>query len=382
MTTRDDTVDVIIVGGGIVGCSVALALAGTGRFESIILIEKSPFLGDGTSTRNSYVIHGGLYYAPGSLKARFCVEGNRRLYEFCRRYGVDCARTGKLVVARSDSEIEVLEALHRNGTACGARGLRIVDRAGARRIEPSVESVAALHSPHTGVFDVAQWFRTAEGLLFEGGVTVLKRTAVVGVEPKSGYFEVATDKRGTAATHFLVNAAGLFSDEVAGMLGKNFQIHPCRGDYFVVPGPKRDLINGAVYPLPGSVGLGIHLTKLCDGTVLVGPDARYVESKEDYADLPVFDEEGDLRPDAPAVKIFLDEARSLLPALELQDLRLAHCGIRPKLAALGEKGFRDYIIEHDPAHPGAIHLVGIDSPGLTAALPIGDHVAGMLVEML
>lgn len=381
MACRDDAVDVIVVGGGIVGCASALALAGSGRFESIILLERRPFLGDGTSTRNSYVIHAGLYYEPGSLKARFCVEGNRMMYEFCARHGVDHRRSGKLVVARDAKEVEALERLERNGMACGARDLRILDRADLRRIEPNIEAHAAIHSPSTGVFDVAQWFRTAEGLLFEQGVTVLKGTRVVGVEPGDGFFDVVTENRGRAAARFLVNAAGLFSDEVAGFLGRDHRIHPCRGDYFVVPGPKRDLVRGAVYPLPGQDGLGIHLTKLCDGTVLIGPDTRYVESKEDYSDMPVFDEAGDLRLDAPVVREFYESSRSLLPALEPTDMRLAHCGIRPKLAGPGEGGFRDFVIERDPRFPGAIHLVGIDSPGLTAALPIGDYVVGLVGEM-
>ena len=229
-----DIADVIIVGGGIIGCAIALELASEGRYDSIFLCERSRYLGDGTSTRNSYVIHAGIYYEPGSMKARFCVEGNRATYEFCRRYGVDCLNTGKLIVASQEEEIVQLEALQKKGRLNGAPSLEILGAAEIRKMEPNIHAVAALHSPSTGVFDVAQCFRVIEGLLFERGVTVLKSTKVVGVEPSNGSFRVVTDSRGEVGARVLVNAAGLFSDEIANMLGADHTIHPCRGDYFTL----------------------------------------------------------------------------------------------------------------------------------------------------
>jgi len=376
-----DIADVIIVGGGIIGCAIALELASEGRYDSIFLCERGRYLGDGTSTRNSYVIHAGIYYDPDSMKARFCVEGNRDTYAFCRRHGVDCLETGKLIVASRAEEIPRLEALQKRGAANGARALEILGEAEVRKLEPNIRALAALHSPSTGVFDVGQFFRVIEGLLFEKGVTVLKSTEVIGVEPTGGAFRVVTDSRGEVGARVLVNAAGLFSDEIANMLGADRRIHPCRGDYFTLAESKSSLVNMAVYPVPEAHGLGVHLTKLTDGTVLVGPDARFVDDKDDYSDLPVFDESGDLNPRSEHVLRFYESARELLPMLAPDDLRLAHCGIRPKLTSAGESGFQDFVIEHDRHHPGAFHCLGIESPGLTAAFPIGRYVAGLVREI-
>jgi L-2-hydroxyglutarate oxidase LhgO len=164
------------------------------------------------------------------------------------------------------------------------------------------------------------------------------------------------------------------------MLGNDFRIHPVRGDYFSVSGPRADRIRGAVYPTPGTIGLGIHLTRLWDGTLLVGPDARPVLDKDDYRPLPVLNPEGGLSHGAEDFIRFFASAQSYFPSLEKSDFRLAHCGIRPSLRAPGETGFRDFRIARDPNAPQVIHLVGIDSPGLTAAPAIGRHVADMIEE--
>jgi len=376
----EDAVDVVVVGGGIVGCSIALELASRGLFPEVFLLERGPFLGDGTSTRNSYVLHAGIYYPENSLKARFCVEGNRLGYEFCRRHGIPCRNTGKLIVALRREEIPSLEALMEQGRRNGVAGLRLLDRREIRQVEPAVEAEAALLSPSTGVFDVAAWFRVAEGLLYEKRAVVLKKTPVNGLFPEKGGIRVETASRGAVTSRFVVNAAGLHADEVGNLLGNRFRIHPVRGDYFAVSGPRAAAVNGAVYPLPGTIALGIHLTKLWDGTLLVGPDARPVREKGDYRDLPVLQEDGSLDEEAPDVVRFHEAARAYFPALEKGDLRLAHCGIRPTLRAPGETGFRDFRIFPDPEEPRVIHLLGIDSPGLTSAPAIARHVADMVQE--
>ena len=376
----EERVDIVVVGGGIVGCSIALELALRKRFQEVFLFEKGPFLGDGTSTRNSYVIHAGIYYPEDSLKAKFCVAGNRETYSFCERHRIPCLKTGKLILALAPEEIHHLEKLVQQGERNGVQGLRLVEKSEIKRFEPAVEAAAALVSPSTGVFDVAQWFRVVEGLLYEKGAMVLKRTPVTGLSPRADGIMVETASRGRILARFVVNAAGLYADEVGNMLGNRFRIHPVRGDYFSISGKKAALIHGAVYPTPGTMGLGIHLTRLWDGTLLVGPDARRIQSKEDYAPLPVLKPDGDMDVGSTDFLRFFSEVKSYFPSLEEGDMKLAHTGIRPSLLAPGEKGFRDFFIQPDSFHPRIIHLIGIDSPGLTASPAIARHVADMLED--
>ncbi len=373
-------VDVVVIGGGIIGCSVALELVSRGSAGEVFLLERGPFLGDGTSTRNSYVIHAGIHYPEGSLKARFCVEGNRRLYGFCARHGIPCRRTGKLVVALRPEEVPVLEGLLEQGQRNGVEGLEIVDEAGVRRWEPEIRAQAALVVPSTGVFDVARWFRVVEGLLFEAGAMVLKETPVVGLRLEEEGIVVETANRGAVRARFVVNAAGLYADEIGNWVGNRFRIYPVRGDYFMVRGPRADLVQRAVYPVPGGMGLGIHLTKLWDGTLLVGPDARPASGKEDYGTLPVLTPDGEIDFEAPDFRRFFDAVKAFFPALQEGDLRLAHCGLRPSLRAPGETGFRDFRIERDGRDPRLLHLVGIDSPGLTASPALAAYVADLIEE--
>jgi L-2-hydroxyglutarate oxidase LhgO len=373
-------VDAVVVGGGIIGCSIALELVSRRAFRDVVLLEKGPFLGDGTSTRNSYVIHAGIYYPQDSRKARFCVVGNRELYAFCERHSIACLKTGKLILAFSQDQIPLLEDLKRQGDRNGVEGLRILDRDEIREREPCVQAAAALFVPSTGVFDVAQWFRVAEGLLYERGAMVLKNTAVVGLEPEGGGVRVETGTRGKVLARFVVNAAGLHADDVGNLLGNRFRIYPIRGDYFSVGGKRAGQVRGAVYPPPGDLGLGIHLTRLWDGTLLIGPDARRVESKEDYGPMPVFDEEGNLNRNSGDFQRFFAPVKRYFPALRQHDLHLAHCGIRPSLLAPGEKGFRDFRIEWDEGDPRVMHLLGIDSPGLTASPAIARHAADLLSD--
>ncbi len=374
-----DVADIVIIGGGIIGCAIALDLAGRKKFETIFLLEKRAYLGDGTSTRNSYVIHAGIYYPQGSLKARFCVEGNRQTYSFCRQYGISHRKTGKLIVATSPEEVSMLERLYTQGQANGAQGLCILDKRDMKKVEPNAGGCAALYAPETGVFDTAQWFRTVEAMLYSAGVVVLKKTPVIRLSPHNQYIEVETASRGAVPAAIVVNAAGLYADEIANTLGNDFSIYPCRGDYFVVEGRSAAKIQMAVYPVPEAAGLGIHVTKLWDGTVLLGPDARYVASKEDYRDLPIFTSDGDLDLACPYVEGFYQAAARIFPGLSKSDMRPGYCGIRPKLTGLGETAQKDFHIAPDQSYPQVIHLVGIDSPGLTCALPIARYV-GSLIE--
>ncbi len=357
-------IDVAVVGGGVVGLAVAWKLSGRGA--SVCLIEQQSRPGRGMSTHNSGVIHAGIYYPPGSLKARLCVKGREDLYEFCSQYGVPHHRCGKLLVAADESELLDLEALRVRGVANGAT-LEMVGLDFVRRREPHVNAVAAIWSPDTGIVEAEALVNTLSRLCRDNDVAMLLGTQLVGATVSHAGVELATPhERFVAGT--VVNAAGLYADDVSAMLGgRRFRIHPCRGEYAELAPAKRHLVNGLVYPLPhtdGS-GLGVHLARTTWGSVLVGPTAKYQESKEDY--------EGQRLP----LEAFLAHARRLLPAIELTDLQPGGTGIRAKLHGPHET-FADFIIERDVQNAYLLQAAGIESPGLTSCLAIGDLVAGLV----
>ncbi len=373
--------NVVIIGGGVVGCALASEIAA--RHEDVFLVEQMPKLGMATSTRNSGVVHSGIYYPPGSLKAKLCVRGNILTKEFCARQGVPHRNCGKLVVASRESEIAELEKLAANGRANGVEGLRMADRARIREREPHIAAVAALEVPSTGIVEaealVKAYARTAAGR----GANILTHARVTGLRPCKDSIAVEIEigdredagsvQRESVEARCVINSAGLYADEVAAMLGNNsYRIYPVRGEYAEVQRSRAYLVNALVYPLPHASGLslGVHLTRTMWGTILVGPTATYVEEKNDY-------ERGRL-----PLEDFLHSARELLPELQLEDMRLAYSGLRPKLVPPDGQGIADFIIARDPAHPRAIQLVGIESPGLTAALAIAQHVAPMVSETL
>ncbi len=372
-----DQTNVVIVGGGVVGCAIAEALSR--RWADIFLVEKNPKLGMATSSRNSGVIHSGLYYPKNSWKAKLCLAGNRMTKEFCVRHNVAHRTTGKLVVAKDANEVAELEALKKRGEENGVEGLRLMDAAEVRAREPHVRGFAALEVPSTGIC-VAEELVHAYARVAEGqGANLVKHAKVVALEPKKDFVQVTLrigdeeqSEEETIAARCVVNAAGLYADEVAGLLGpRPWKIYPVRGEYCEIRGAKAGLIRALVYPLPhhDQLTLGVHLTPTMWGTTLVGPTATYVDGKENY-------EKGRLE-----MAEFARDARTLLPEIEESDLQLGYAGLRPKLKAEGEKGVADFVIEADRKVPRVIHLVGIESPGLTAAGAIAEQVAGMVGEV-
>ena len=360
-----ETIDVVVVGGGVTGLASAAAIARGGR--DVCVIERHPRPGMDASSHNSGVIHAGIYYPPGSLKARLCVEGARELYAFCARRGVPHARCGKLVVALNEREAEALTGLAAQGAANGVEGLAIVDGDAIRRREPHAAGVAALFSPHTGHVEPEALAHTLAAECRDAGAHLLVGTRLVGADRATGAIVLHTERELIRAC-VVVNAAGVFADQVSAMLGgETFTIHPCRGEYAELVPSRSDLVRALVYPLPNpdGHGLGVHLTKTTRGSVLVGPNVRHQVSRHDY-------ETGRM-----PLHAFVEAARRLLPEITSRDVTLGGSGIRPNLNG-PDQPFADFLIRRDRVNPRVVQAAGISSPGLTACLAVGRMVASLV----
>ncbi len=359
----DQEVDVAIIGGGVVGCAVASALARAQR--SVLLLEAEGRLGDGVTSRNSGVVHSGLYYPPASLKAQACVRGNALLYEWAREHGVPHGRPGKLVVANDPAALPALEALAANARQSGARGVELVTSEFVRAREPAVAAVAALWCPQTGIVDAVELARSLAADAARNGALVITQARVSGIGRRGSAYQLDT-ARGPVRAGRVVNAAGLHADEVAALAGvTRYRVHPWRGDYFrfTPAAPHRHLI----YPVRprGAAGLGVHLTLDLAGRCRLGPDVEHVARKDDHA------------PREDKLPAFLAAARALLGEVRAEQLAYDGCGIRPKLRAPGDPEEKDFVLSEDL--PGFIDLVGIESPGLTAALALAERVRALVV---
>ena len=361
--------DVVVVGGGVVGLACAAQIARAGR--SVCVIERHHKMGMATSTHNSGVVHAGLYYPTGSLKAQFCVEGAQRLYSFCAAHRVPHDRCGKLVVAENSDEVPVIESIAKRACANGVEGLEIVGRRFIEAREPEIAAVAALWSPATGRVEPEALVAALLRIVQAHDAVVLPGTQVIGGSPTSDGFELRTEQE-VITTRVVVNAAGLYADELSAALdGESFTIFPCRGEYAELRKSRAQWVNGLVYPVPHASGhgLGVHLTKTLGGHVLLGPTARFQDRKDDYES------------NRYAVEDFLEPARALLPNITLEDLVEGGTGIRPKLHPPSDS-FADFMVRPDQKHPALIHAAGIESPGLTACLSIGARVSTLTAVAL
>jgi L-2-hydroxyglutarate oxidase LhgO len=368
--------DITIIGAGVIGLAIAAQIAS--QHKAVYVLEKNERFGQETSSRHSGVIHSGIYYPYGSLKAKLCVEGNRLLYELCRKHGIGHQKLGKLIVATDDDEIMQLEELRERGQGNGAVGLKIISRRELKRLEPNVEGVAALLSPSTGIVDSHALMEHFAARAREGGAEIACRKRVVGIEKASdGYrVTVAEDEkdRFSFTTCILINCAGLYCDKIAELVGidigsAGYRLHYCKGEYFTVGNSKSKLVRRLIYPVPEvkGTGLGIHVTLDLEGRMRLGPNTQYVDSI-DYS------------VDSRHKDSFYDSAKKILPFIDYEDLEPEMAGIRPKLQGPRDD-VRDFVIrdEVDKGLPGFINLIGIESPGLTASPAIARYVA-QLVE--
>jgi len=366
--------DIIIIGAGVVGLAVAAKIAKYNR--TVFVLERNHTFGLEISSRHSGVIHSGIYYPPGSLKARLCVAGNHRLYQLGARFSIGHRQLGKLIVATSSTEVAELEALLERGRDNGVEGLRILSRGEIRGLEPHITGVAAILSPSTGIIDSAALMQYWSNCARKQGAQIVYKCRVVGIDRVvNGYRVSVEDGSGifSFTTTVVINCAGLGSDKIAEIAGididlSGYRLHYCKGEYFSVSSRKSRLVSRLVYPLPPKnlTGVGVHVGFDLDGRMRLGPSTQYVTDIDYTVN----------RQHQP---LFYDSAKKLLPFLEYDDLEPEMAGIRPKLQKPGE-GIRDFIIreESDKGLPGLINLIGIESPGLTASPAIADYVSALV----
>jgi len=376
-----------IIGGGAVGCSVLLELTRAG-LSNLFLFEQAPHLADRQSGRNSGVIHAGIYYGTDSNKAQLCVEANPLLYEFCTANDVPAQNVGKLVVATDESELAQLHDVYQRASNNGVRGIRTLEAAEVRDIEPNVAATAALWSPTTGVIEASSYTNALSRCARALGAQVLTNTKVIRLEPERSGFRVTVNQRGEESTvlaDFVVNAAGHNAATIATWIDPERVLEntPLRGEYVKFNRRSRpDLwLNGAnIYPVPQMVDVegqmvetvGAHLTPTFEmdrngrahigNTVILGPEMSHVNDPEDYESARTGPE------------LFLERGQRFFPSLRLEDLKVDFAGVMVTL-----RDQKDWIIERDAKYPDCIQLLGIDSPGLTASLAIGRRVQQMLL---
>lgn len=363
-----DQIDTVVVGAGVVGLAVAAALARAGH--EVLVLEVAESIGTGTSSRNSEVIHAGIYYPQDSLKARLCVEGNRRLYTYCARHGVNYRRCGKLIVATRQDQLTALHSIQARAQANGTEPLQALDANQVRALEPQLRCHAALLSPATGIVDSHGLMLALQGELEDCGGQVVLRTEVARVE-SAGLGMCLTTADGTRlGVRQLVNSAGLHAQalalRIAGLEPRHVPpAYFAKGHYFALQGACP--FSRLIYPVPEDAGLGVHLTLDLAGQAKFGPDVLWVT---DPYDLSV---------DPSRAAGFYDEVRRYWPGLRDGALLPAYAGIRPKLQSPGEAA-RDFMVQGPASHgvPGLVNLFGIESPGLTSALALAEHVIDVL----
>jgi L-2-hydroxyglutarate oxidase LhgO len=368
-----ERVDCIVIGAGVVGLAVARALAIAGR--EVFVVEREPTIGSGISSRNSEVIHAGLYYPPGSHKARLCVRGKALLYEFCDAHRVPHRRIGKIVVAVDEAQREALAVFQANARVCGVDDTSMLDEHELAAIEPAVRGVAALWSPSTGIVDSHALMLALQGDAERHGAVVALASEVVGGAARDGRVSIETSDasgaRTTLAANSVINCAGLDATRIASSIdgvdaAQVPRMRRAKGHYFAYAGASP--FSHLVYPMPEHGGLGVHATLDLGGQLKFGPDVEWLTEGEPF----------DYVVDGGRRASFEQAIRKYWPDLPDDHLAPAYTGIRPKLTRPGEPN-ADFVFSGPRDHgvAGLVHCFGIESPGLTSSLAIAEHVASM-----
>jgi L-2-hydroxyglutarate oxidase LhgO len=369
-----DRVDAVVIGAGVVGLAVGRALALRG-FETIVL-ERANAIGTGTSSRNSEVIHAGIYYPAGSLKARLCVAGRELLYRYCEAHGVEHRRCGKLLVATSEAQRAKLEQIRAQAAGNGVHDLRVLDGPQLRALEPELAAIAALHSPSTGIVDSHGLMLALQGDLEANGGALALLSPLLSIERDGGLHvvKVGGESPMQLAARIVVNCAGLgapaVAAQVAGLAPAQVpQARYAKGNYFSLAG--RAPFTHLIYPIPEAAGLGVHLTLDLAGQARFGPDVEWIT--------PATPDEIDYRVDPARADGFEGAIRAYWPGLPRGALQPAYSGVRPKLQSPGEAA-HDFVLQGPDEHgiQGLMNLYGIESPGLTSSLALADEVVSRL----
>lgn len=360
--------DVIIIGSGVIGGAIAREIS---RYKlSVCVLEKELDVCCETSGRNSGVLHAGFNNIPGSLMAKFCVEGNKNFDLVAKELDIPFKRTGKLVVGFNEDDKKKIIQMKSQGDANGVLGLEIIDKRKMKEIEANIQGEFAMYSPSTGILNPFIYTIALAENACENGVTFYFDNEVISIQREDDVYKINTDKN-TFKSKWIVNAAGLDSDKVSKMLGiDGYKIHPCRGEYFILDQKVGDLLSLPVYPVPNvkEGGLGIHLTPSIDGNVLIGPSSEYIEEKDDYSVTQ------------KVMDLLINDGARIFPHIKREYFIRNFSGIRPKLVGESIGGYGDFIIEKNKKIPNTINLVGIESPGLTSAIPIAKYVVELLKE--
>ena len=395
--------DVLIIGGGLIGLATAINLLNLKSGVSVTVVEKDDGVASQQSGHNSGVIHAGIYYEPGSLKAKYCVQGHRALQSFCEQLDIPFVKCGKVIVAKTEQELDWLDRIHERGVDNGVQGLRMLSRRELREIEPQVDGRRALHSPTTAIVDFRQVAEAYAAVFASKGGELYLNTRYVAAEPRADGYRVRTSEREIDA-RLVINCAGLHSDIVAQSMGvkTGLRIIPFRGEYFVLPREKQEIINGLVYPVPDPrlPFLDVHLTRTIKGQVEVGPNAVLATKREGYhrrdfafGDLMrtlayggfwwllarhwragVAELNRSLRKD-----VFVRSVQRLVPGLGSDDLRPGGAGVRAQAVDGRGRLIDDFRIEEAP---GAIHVLNAPSPAATSSLMIGRHIANLAEQRI